>query len=222
MRVLLVEDDVFIADSLIDSLEEEAYAVDWAKDGREAILTLKVESYDVILLDLGLPEIDGMSVLETLRSAKIDTPVLVLTARDQIKDRVKGLDAGADDYMTKPFAMSELLARMRVLMRRSQGNSQNTLQVGDLTLDINAKRLKRDGIEIDITAKEYMLLTTFMTAPDKVFSKSELENSIYNWEAGIESNAIEFLIYGLRKKIGQKRIKNIRGLGWYISAEAQD
>ena len=102
MRVLLVEDDVFIADSLIDSLEEEAYAVDWAKDGREAILTLKVESYDVILLDLGLPEIDGMSVLETLRSAKIDTPVLVLTARDQIKDRVKGLDAGADDYMTKP------------------------------------------------------------------------------------------------------------------------
>ena len=178
MRVLLVEDDVFIADSLIDSLEEEAYAIDWAKDGREAILTLKVESYDVILLDLGLPEIDGMSVLETLRSAKIDTPVLVLTARDQIKDRVKGLDAGADDYMTKPFAMSELLARMRVLVRRSQGNSQNTLQVGDLTLDINAKRLKRDGIEIDITAKEYMLLTTFMTAPDKVFSKSELENSI--------------------------------------------
>lgn len=119
MRVLLVEDDVFIADSLIDSLEEEAYAVDWAKDGREAILTLKVEAYDMILLDLGLPEIDGMSVLETLRSAKIDTPVLVLTARDQIKDRVKGLDAGADDYMTKPFAMSELLARMRVLVRRS-------------------------------------------------------------------------------------------------------
>lgn len=219
MRVLLVEDDELIAESLIDSLQDEAYAVDWAKDGREAILSVKVQAYDLILLDLGLPHIDGMGVLETLRSANIATPVLILTARDQIKDRVQGLDAGADDYLTKPFAMTELLARMRVLIRRSQGNSHNLLQVADLTLDINTKRLKRAGEDIDITAKEYMLLSTFMNAPDKVFSKAALEDALYNWDAGIESNAIEFLIYGLRKKIGQKRIKNIRGLGWYISAD---
>ncbi len=220
MRVLVVEDDVLIAESLIDSLEDEAYTVDWSKDGRDAILSIKTQPYDLILLDLGLPVIDGMAVLETIRSATIDTPVLVLTARDQIQDRVKGLDAGADDYLTKPFAMTELLARMRVLIRRSQGNSNNLLQVADLTLDINNKRLKLAGEDVELTAKEYMLLFTFMNAPDKVFSKSALEDSLYNWQSGIESNAIEFLIYGLRKKIGQHRIKNIRGLGWYISAKA--
>lgn len=220
MRVLLVEDDLLIAESLIESLEDDAYSVDWSKNGRDAILSIKSQPYDLILLDLGLPEIDGMSVLETLRSAMIDTPVLIITARDQIQDRVKGLDAGADDYLTKPFAMTELLARMRVLIRRSQGNSQNVLQVADLVLDTTNKRLKLAGEHVELTAKEYMLLQTFMNAPDKVFSKSALEDSLYNWQAGIESNAIEFLIYGLRKKIGQQRIKNIRGLGWYISAKS--
>lgn len=220
MRVLLVEDDLLIAESLIESLEDDAYSVDWSKNGRDAILSIKSQPYDLILLDLGLPEIDGMSVLETLRRALIDTPVLIITARDQIQDRVKGLDAGADDYLTKPFAMTELLARMRVLIRRSQGNSQNVLQVADLVLDTTNKRLKLAGEHVELTAKEYMLLQTFMNAPDKVFSKSALEDSLYNWQAGIESNAIEFLIYGLRKKIGQQRIKNIRGLGWYISAKS--
>lgn len=220
MRVLLVEDDLLIAESLIESLEDDAYSVDWSKNGHDAILSIKSQPYDLILLDLGLPEIDGMSVLDTLRRALIDTPVLIITARDQIQDRVKGLDAGADDYLTKPFAMTELLARMRVLIRRSQGNSQNVLQVADLVLDTTNKRLKLAGEHVELTAKEYMLLQTFMNAPDKVFSKSALEDSLYNWQAGIESNAIEFLIYGLRKKIGQQRIKNIRGLGWYISAKS--
>lgn len=217
MRVLLVEDDLLIGESLQESLQDEAYTVDWVKDGRDAILTLKVQEYNLILLDLGLPEIDGMNVLQTIRSANIDTPVLILTARDQLTDRIKGLDAGADDYVTKPFELGELLARMRVLARRAQGNTQNMLKVADLELDIANKRLKRAGESIELTAKEYMLLSTFMAAPEKVFSKSSLEDSIYDWSSGVESNAIEFLIHALRKKIGQKRIKNVRGMGWYIS-----
>lgn len=220
MRVLLVEDDLLIGESLQESLQDEAYTVDWVKDGRDAILTLKVQEYNLILLDLGLPEIDGMNVLQTIRSANIDTPVLILTARDQLTDRIKGLDAGADDYVTKPFELGELLARMRVLARRAQGHTQNMLKVADLELDIANKRLKRAGESIELTAKEYMLLSTFMAAPEKVFSKSSLEDSIYDWSSGVESNAIEFLIHALRKKIGQKRIKNVRGMGWYIS-EAQ-
>ncbi|WP_434352539.1 response regulator [Psychrobacter sp. HD31] len=220
MRVLLVEDDLLIGESLQESLQDEAYTVDWVKDGRDAILTLKVQEYNLILLDLGLPEIDGMNVLQTIRSANIDTPVLILTARDQLTDRIKGLDAGADDYVTKPFELGELLARMRVLARRAQGHTQNMLKVADLELDIANKRLKRAGESIELTAKEYMLLSTFMAAPEKVFSKSSLEDSIYDWSSGVESNAIEFLIHALRKKVGQKRIKNVRGMGWYIS-EAQ-
>lgn len=222
MRVLLVEDDLLIGESLQESLQDETYVVDWVKDGRDAILTVKVQEYDLILLDLGLPEVDGMSVLETMRSANITTPVLILTARDQLTDRIKGLDAGADDYVTKPFELGELLARMRVLARRSQGNSNNNIVVADLELDTANKRLKRAGENIELTAKEYKLLSTFMSAPEKVFSKSSLEDSIYDWSAGVESNAVEFLIHALRKKVGQKRIKNVRGMGWYISEAELD
>lgn len=217
MRVLLVEDDLMIGDSLVESLQDEAYTVDWVKDGRDAILTIKVQPYDLVLLDLGLPNMDGMEVLEVMRSIKMDTPVLILTARDQLADRIAGLDAGADDYLSKPFAMGELLARMRVLMRRAQGNRNNIITVADLQLDTVQKRLKKAGQPIELTAKEYMLLATFMAAPEKVFSKRALEDSLYDWSAAVESNAIEFLIHALRKKLGTKRIKNVRGMGWYIS-----
>lgn len=220
MRILLVEDDLLIGESLQESLQDESYIVDWVKDGQDAILTLKVQEYELILLDLGLPKVDGMSVLDTIRAANITTPVLILTARDQLSDRIKGLDAGADDYVTKPFELGELLARMRVLARRSQGSSQNKLVVADLELDTASKRLKKDNNSIELTAKEYLLLTTFMASPEKVFSKAALEDAIYDWSAGVESNAVEFLIHALRKKVGQKRIKNVRGMGWYIS-EAQ-
>lgn len=195
--------------------------MDWVKDGRQAILSLKVHSYDIVLLDLGLPQVDGMGVLSSMRDAKMDVPVLILTARDGLQDRIAGLDAGADDYVTKPFELGELMARMRVLIRRSQGNSQNQLTVGDLVLDTANKRLKRAGEPVELTAKEYMLLATFMAAPEKVMSKSVLEDSLYDWSAAVESNAVEFLIHALRKKVGQQRIKNIRGMGWYIS-EAGD
>ena len=217
MRVLLVEDDLMIGESLSEALQDEAYTVDWVKDGRQAILTLRVQPYDIILLDLGLPEVDGMGVLTAMRDAKIDTPVLILTARDQLKDRIAGLDSGADDYVVKPFELGEVFARMRVLIRRAQGKADNQVTVGNLTLDTAHKRVMMEGKPIDLTAKEYMLLTTFMLSPEKVMSKNELEDSLYGWGGEVESNAIEFLIHSLRKKIGQDRIKNVRGLGWYIS-----
>lgn len=217
MRVLVVEDDLMIGESLSEALQDEAYTVDWVKDGRQAILTLKVQPYDIILLDLGLPEVDGMGVLNAIRDAKIETPVLILTARDQLKDRIAGLDSGADDYVVKPFELGEIFARMRVLIRRSQGKADNQVAVGNLSLDTVHKRVMMDGNSIDLTAKEFMLLTTFMLSPEKVMSKSALEDSLYGWGDEVESNAIEFLIHSLRKKIGQDRIKNVRGLGWYIS-----
>lgn len=217
MRVLVVEDDLMIGESLSEALQDEAYTVDWVKDGRQAILTLRVQPYDIILLDLGLPEIDGMGVLTAIRDAKIDTPVLILTARDQLKDRIAGLDSGADDYVVKPFELGEVFARMRVLIRRAQGKADNQVSVGNLTLDTAHKRVMMDGDPIDLTAKEYMLLTTFMLSPEKVMSKNALEDSLYGWGDEVESNAIEFLIHSLRKKVGQDRVKNVRGLGWYIS-----
>ena len=217
MRVLLVEDDVMIGESLSEALQDEAYSVDWVKDGRQAILTLKVQPYDIILLDLGLPEIDGMGVLTVIRDTKIETSVLIITARDDVKDRIKGLDSGADDYVVKPFELGEVFARMRVLIRRAQGKADNQLTVANLTLDTAHKRAIMDDIPVDLTAKEYMLLTTFMLAPEKVMSKTKLEDSLYGWGGEVESNAIEFLIHSLRKKLGQERIKNVRGLGWYIS-----
>lgn len=217
MRVLVVEDDLMIGESLSEALQDEAYTVDWVKDGRQAILTLRVQPYDIILLDLGLPEVDGMGVLTAMRDAKIDTPVLILTARDQLKDRITGLDSGADDYVVKPFELAEVFARMRVLVRRAQGKADNHVVVGNLSLDTAHKRVMMAGNPIDLTAKEHMLLTTFMHAPEKVMSKTELEDSLYGWGGEVESNAIEFLIHSLRKKVGQDRIKNVRGLGWYIS-----
>lgn len=217
MRVLVVEDDLMIGESLSEALQDEAYTVDWVKDGRQAILTLRVQPYDIILLDLGLREIDGMGVLTAIRDAKIDTPVLILTARDQLKDRIAGLDSGADDYVVKPFELGEVFARMRVLIRRAQGKADNQVTVGNLSLDTAHKRVMMDGNPIDLTAKEYMLLTTFMLSPEKVMSKNALEDSLYGWGDEVESNAIEFLIHSLRKKVGQDRVKNVRGLGWYIS-----
>ncbi len=217
MRVLLVEDDLMIGESLSEALQDEAYTVDWVKDGRQAVLTLKIQPYDIILLDLGLPEIDGMGVLTVIRDAKIETPVLIITARDDVKDCIKGLDSGADDYVVKPFELGEVFARMRVLIRRAQGKADNQLSVANLMLDTAHKRVVMDDAAIDLTAKEYMLLTTFMLAPEKVMSKTELEDSLYGWGGEVESNAIEFLIHNLRKKLGQDRIKNVRGLGWYIS-----
>ena len=209
MRVLLAEDDMMIGDVFSEALMDEGYIVDWVKDGAQALLALKTEQYDIILLDLGLPKVDGMEVLKTLRAAKIDAPVLILTARDALDDRIQGLDGGADDYVIKPFELGEVLARMRVLIRRQQGKAQNLLQVGNLSLDTAKKRAFLNQQPLDLTAKEYMLLTSFMTNSEKVLSKSDLESQLYGWGMEVESNAVEFLIYSLRKKIGQNTIKLI-------------
>ncbi len=218
MRVLLAEDDMMIGDVFSEALMDEGYIVDWVKNGAQALLALKTEQYDIILLDLGLPKVDGMEVLKNLRAAKIDAPVLILTARDALDDRIQGLDGGADDYVIKPFELGEVLARMRVLIRRQQGKAQNLLQVGNLSLDTAKKRAFLNQQPLDLTAKEYMLLTSFMTNSEKVLSKSDLESQLYGWGMEVESNAVEFLIYSLRKKIGQNTIKNMRGLGWYLAA----
>ena len=218
MRILLAEDDIMIGDVFSEALTDEAYTVDWVKDGAQALLALKTETYDIILLDLGLPKVDGMTVLTTLRQAKIDTPVLILTARDDVQSRILGLDNGADDYVIKPFDLGEVLARMRVLIRRTQGKADNLLTVGNISLDTAKKRVFLDDQAVDLTAKEYMLLLSFMTKPNKVLSKADLESSLYGWGMEVESNAVEFLIYHLRKKLGQHTIKNVRGLGWYIGS----
>ncbi len=219
MRVLLAEDDELIGDIFSEALTDEAYTVDWVKDGEHALTALKTENYDIILLDLGLPKVDGMSVLARLRSWGLDTPVLILTARDGLDDRILGLDSGADDYVIKPFELGEVLARMRVLVRRQQGKAENLLTVGAVALDTAKKRAFLNNTPLDLTAKEYMLLLSFITHPDKVLSKADLESSLYGSGMEVESNAVEFLIYGLRKKIGQSTIKNMRGLGWYISSD---
>ena len=214
MRVLLVEDDVMIGETLAEALQDEAYTVDWVKSGQQALSALKLQHYDLLLLDLGLPEMDGMEVLRSIRAAKLVTPVLILTARDALQDRISGLDAGADDYVIKPFDLAEVLARMRVLIRRSQGKSESLLRVGELTLDSNNKKVTLNGQLLEVTAKEYMLLHTFMLSPDKVFAKKDLEDSLYGWGMEVESNAVEFLIHSLRKKLAPEVIKNVRGVGW--------
>ena len=218
MRVLLAEDDMMIGDVFSEALMDEGYIVDWVKDGAQALLALKTEQYEIILLDLGLPKVEGMEVIKTLRASKIDAPDIILTARDALDDRIQGLDGGADDYVIKPFELGEVLARMRVLIRRQQGKAQNLLQVGNLSLDTAKKRAFLNQQPLDLTAKEYMLLTSFMTNSEKVLSKSDLESQLYGWGMEVESNAVEFLIYSLRKKIGQNTIKNMRGLGWYLAA----
>ena len=217
MRILLLEDDTMIAEAMRDTLKAAGYTVDWVSNGDEAETALRSHDYPLALLDIGVPKKDGLAVLKTLRSRAADTAVIMVTARDALEERVQGLDFGADDYVVKPFELGEVFARMRVLIRRAQGKADNQLSVANLMLDTAHKRVVMDDAAIDLTAKEYMLLTTFMLAPEKVMSKTELEDSLYGWGGEVESNAIEFLIHSLRKKLGQDRIKNVRGLGWYIS-----
>lgn len=219
MRVLLVEDDEMIGDVFADALTDESYTVDWVKDGSQALTALHTQHYDMVLLDLGLPKVDGMSVLRELRAGGNDVPVLILTARDDVSARIQGLDAGADDYVIKPFDLGEVFARMRVLIRRGQGKADNLLIFGKLSLDTAKKRAFYNGDLLNLTAKEYMLLSCFVTNPDKVLSKADLEDRLYGFGMEVESNAVEFLIYSLRKKIGQSTIKNLRGLGWYLGCD---
>lgn len=221
MRVLLVEDDPMIGQAIQAALRDESYAVDWVRNGQRALDALATQHYDVVLLDLGLPGKDGMAVLQALRGRQNPVPVLIITARDGLEDRIKGLDGGADDYVLKPFEMSELLARMRAVLRRKGGQAEPLLVGAQLSLDPATHEAAAQGrAPVVLSNREFALLQALMLRPGAILSRSELEDRVYGWGEEVESNAIDFLIHGLRKKLGGEVIRNVRGAGWMVSKSA--
>ena len=217
MRILLAEDDASQAESIKTWLEMDGYNIDWVERGDHAILALEQHQYDCVLLDRGLPKINGDDILKTLRAQQQPTPVIFITAQDSIHDRVEGLDLGANDYLVKPFSLEELSARVRSQLRQHQAQVGQYFHFANLQLDPQAKTLKQEGQPINLTAKEFQILHKLMQKPDHVVTREQLEESLYAWGDEIESNAIEVFIYQLRKKIGSQYIKTIRGLGYRMS-----
>ena len=217
MRVLLVEDDRMIGDAVSQSLKDASYAVDWVRDGQAALDTLAAQVYDVVLLDLGLPKKDGMEVLRGIRTKNNLVPVLVITARDTLDDRIRGLDSGADDYILKPFEIAELLARMRAVVRRKGGVAGPVLTNGTIALDPATREVELSGVAVALSGREFSLLMALMVRPGAILSRSDLEDRIYGWNEEVESNAVEFIIHALRKKLGAEVIKNVRGMGWMVA-----
>lgn len=220
MRILIVEDDPALADGLSHSLQQSSYAVDWANNGEQAQHMLQDAVYDLTILDLGLPKLDGTEVLRGLRRRGGKTPVLILTARDSIEDRVQGLDIGADDYMTKPFNLVELEARIRALIRRGQLGSNVPLTCGRLLFDTHARRVYLDAIPLDLSARELGVLEVLMLRQDKVVNKEQIMEALCNWDEDLGENAIEVYIHRLRKKLENSgvHIRTIRGLGYLLEA----
>ena len=216
MRILLVEDDPLIGNGLQYGLRQEGFAVDWAQDGNAAALALRTTPYGLVLLDLGVPRQDGLTLLAGLRQRNDATPVIIITARDAVPDRVVGLDSGADDYLVKPFAFEDLLARIRVACRRRAGRAQATLVVGALRLDPTHHRVWLRDEEVAVTAREFALLHELMHDPDAIVTREQLEERLYGWNEEIESNAIQVHVYNLRRKLGAKAIRNVRGVGYTI------
>ncbi|HMD27592.1 MAG TPA: response regulator [Steroidobacteraceae bacterium] len=216
MRVLLVEDDGMIAQGLQTALRQAGFAVDWMRDGGSAAAALKTSAFDVMLLDLGLPHRDGIDVLRELRKRGDKTPVIILTARDEIQHRIAGLDAGADDYVVKPFDLDEVMARMRSVLRRATGRGDSTIQHGDLRLDLAARTIERNGMPVSLSAHEYAVLEALLQRPGAVLSRSQLEDRLYGWDEQIGSNAVEVYIHGLRRKLGSDVIRTLRGVGYFV------
>lgn len=216
MRVLLVEDDGMIAEAVLQALKDAAYAVDWVRDGVNASDAIETGEYQLVILDLGLPKRGGLQILEKMREDGNDAAVLIVTARDTLEDRILGLDLGADDYLVKPFAVGELLARMRAVIRRHAGSPVSLLTNGVLTLDPATKEAAHGDRHCRLTAREYALLQALLLRPGAILSREDLETRIYGWNEEVESNAVEFLIHAVRKKLGSKIIKNVRGLGWMV------
>nr|WP_298411810.1 response regulator transcription factor [uncultured Halomonas sp.] len=217
MRVLLVEDDSMVGQAIEDSLKDACYAVDWVKNGQSAISTIELQHYDIILLDLGLPGRDGLKVLTDIRSSGKPVPILIITARDAVEDRVRGLDDGADDYLSKPFEMKELFARMRAVMRRKGGTAAPVLSNSILWLDPATHQVSdQHELVLRLSKREFALLEALMVRPGTILSRAQLEDSIYGWGEEVESNVVEYLIHSLRKKLGNDSIKNIRGVGWMV------
>ncbi len=221
MRVLLVEDDPMIGAAIRDALKDASYAADWVKNGQTALTTLGGQHYDLVLLDLGLPGKDGLDVLTRIRAWDNPIPLLIITARDGLDDRLRGLDGGADDYVLKPFAMAELLARMRAVLRRKGGNAAPVLSNGVVALDPATREATvNGGPPVQLSNREFSLLHALLVRPGAILSRSQLEDRIYGWGEEVESNAVEFLIHVLRRKLGSEAIKNVRGVGWMVSKSA--
>lgn len=217
MRVLVAEDDPMIGAAVERGLRQDGFAVDWVRDGRAAELALADGAHDVLLLDLGLPRKEGQEVLAAMRRRGDARPVLIITARDAIADRVAGLDAGADDYMVKPFDLDELAARVRALVRRRAGRAQPKLFHGTLELDPATREVTRAGVPVGLSPREFALLEALMMRPGAVLSRAQLEERLYGWNEPVESNAVEVHLHGLRRKLGAQAIRNVRGVGWTLA-----
>jgi two-component system OmpR family response regulator/two-component system response regulator QseB len=218
MRILLVEDDRMLGDGLQAGLTQAGYAVDWLRDGEAAVTALSTESFAAVVLDLGLPKRDGLSVLQWLRSRHDATPVLILTARDQLEDRVRGLDLGADDYVLKPFDLDEIAARLRALVRRAHGRPEPVLRLGEIELNPAARTVTRGRHLVDLTPREFDLLHLLLENADRVLTRRTLEEQLYTWNDAVDSNALEVHIHHLRKKLGNDLIRTVRGVGYMASA----
>jgi len=216
MRLLLVEDDTMIGRAMRQGLGDAGYVVDWVSDGRAAELALANGVYDLVLLDLGLPGKDGMTLMRELRQRHDNVPVLIVTARDAVGDRVAGLNEGADDYVLKPFDLDELVARVRALLRRRAGSASPLFECGDLVLDPVRREVRLRGEQVGLSAKEFALLETLMQRPGAVLSREQLEESLYGWEREVGSNAIEVHLHNLRRKLGADTIRNVRGVGYKV------
>jgi two-component system response regulator QseB len=216
MRVLLAEDDAMIAQGLQTALRQGGFAVDWMRDGRSAAAALQSTVFDVVLLDLGLPHRDGIDVLRELRERGNTTPVIILTARDEIQHRIAGLDAGADDYIVKPFDLDEVTARIRSVLRRAAGRGDPSIQHGELRIDPVGRTVERSGKQVSVSAHEFAVLEALLQRPGAVLSRAQLEDRLYGWDEQIGSNAVEVYIHGLRRKLGSEAIRTLRGVGYFI------
>jgi two-component system, OmpR family, response regulator len=217
MRVLVVEDDPMIGRAVVNGMQDAGYAVDWVRDGAAAELALGHGAYDLALLDLGLPRKDGLEVLKSVRRARSDVPVLIITARDAVADRVAGLDVGADDYLVKPFDLDELLARARAVIRRRAGRGNPEIVHGALSLDPVRRRVLFRGAPVELSAREFAVLETLMHEPGAVVSRDKLEEAVYGWGAEVGSNTVEVHLHHLRRKLEPGLIRNVRGVGYRIA-----
>lgn len=216
MRLLLVEDDAMIGEAVVTGLSSEGHAIDWVRDARDAEASIATHEYSLILLDLGLPQGDGKDVLRALRARKRDVPVLIITARDTVADRVAGLDAGADDYLAKPFDLDELSARVRALLRRASGRAQPVIEHGTLTLNPATREVRVKGRAVELSAREFALLLALAERAGSVVSRAQLEEKLYGWNEAVGSNAVEVHVHNLRRKLGESTIRNVRGLGYTL------
>jgi two-component system response regulator QseB len=216
VRLLLVEDDAMIGEAIRTGLKRDGFTVDWVHDGESADQVLRTDTFDLVLLDLGLPRKGGFQVLQALRARQQTLPVLIITARDAVSDRVQGLDAGADDYLVKPFDLDELAARIRALLRRKSGRTEPEIEHLGVALNPATHRVTRDGRELALSPKEFALLQLLMERPGNILSRAQIEERLYGWGEEVESNAVEVHIHGLRRKLGTDFILNVRGVGYRV------